>query len=920
MKCLLVLLTCWLAFGPVVVAQVETADDLAFLGELELAFRRGGTHSARRDLDEYLEDFPDSVRAHALAATAASRRGECDAALAHLHAAGDPDPALAGRLLLRLGRYEDALARADDDALQPMASLRLRIASLDALGRRSEALAAARAVTRRPDTSGLDGAGLRDLGWVLLFERRFELANQALVFADRELNGLQGNDYEVHDAEVLVLLGRTFQAARQTGSGGGGDRTLDVLNDVLEVDPGDPDALVVKARAYTYANNGRLAQEALARALARDPGHPEALVLRGRGLLLSRQVEPALADAAAVLAVDPRQRDALALRAAALALTTRRDEAQAARDRFAEVHPESSAFHRLLGEVLQSHYRFAESIPELEQALAIDPENEEPLPVLAQSLAHVGREDEAIAALEEHLRRSPFPFPWRHNMLQVLERLGETVELRTESGFVLRLPPGEQEVLGVILPEALDRARADLAQRWGLDPGGDVLVEVFDHHGDFSVRTVGFEGFMALGACFGKVVTLISPLSELRRTFLWRQTAVHEYAHVVTLTLSNQRMPRWLSEGVSVIEEKRVHPWWDRALEREVLDARANGLIVPVERMDELFQDGSTVMLGYYLGSLVCEVIEREYGFDALRDLVVAYAGDRSTGEAVRVALGVDASQLDRQVLAYIDEVVAGRAQIRPRYREAGKDWLRGRALAGDDDAMYELAFAYLDLGRTVDLDAAIERVVASEGESLRVQRLLAERDVAAGRPGRALPRLTAWAAGDDVDADGLALLATLLLHDGEREQAIEQLRRAVDLFPSDVSAEGALARLFSMFDPVSERADWLGVLEALVAHDETALKPRLTLLEQAEEQGRTQRALELSAQIVDIAPYEPAYRLALGRRLADAGLLDEARAQWRLVLGIRPEQLAGSEASDLETLQQEARQLLEGGGNDEEG
>jgi tetratricopeptide (TPR) repeat protein len=902
--------------APQVGAQVETADDLAFLDELARAFERGGSHSARRDLDEYLLDFPDSERAHSLAAHAAWRRGEAAETSEHLLAAGDPDPFLRGQALLRLGRLEEALSLAEDERLPDMTALRLRVAALDGLGRRGDALVALREVTRRPDTSGLDGTGLRDLGWLLLYERRFELANQALVFADRELNGLQGDDYQLVDPEVLVLLGRTYEAARQTGSGGGGDRTLDVLNDILEQDPGNADALVVKARAYVYGNNGRSAQASLAQALARDPSHPGALVQRGVGRLLARQVSPAMADADTVLGTNPRHRDALALRAAALALTTRKDEALEAKQAFETAHPESSALAFLLGQVLQSHYRFEESIPELERALSIEPENEEPLPVLAQSLAHVGREQDALAALEEHLRRSPFPYPWRHNMTAVLETLADAVEVRSEGGFRLKLPPGEQEVYGKLLARSMDEDRVALAERWGHDPGEDVLVEVFDHHADFSVRTVGFEGFMALGACFGRVVTILSPLSEMRQQFVWRQTALHEYAHVVTLTLSNQRMPRWLSEGISVLEEKRARPWWDRDLEREVLNARANGLILPVTRMDELFQDGSTVMLGYYVGSLVAEVIEEEFGFDALRALVAAYADDLSTDQAVRRALGVAPEVLDRAVRDHVDQVVAARASVRPRYNEGGKELLRARALSGDDDALYELAMAYLDLGRTVDMDATLQRVIAREGESPRVARLLAERDLSLGRTGSALPRLETWAAGDDdeVDADGLVLLASLLVREGERERAIDVLQRARGLFPSDTSHGSALAMLVELVDPDLDPVGHQELMEAVVARDETSLAPREHLLELADEAGDAERGLALSAQILDIEPYEPSYRMDHAARLVDAGRWDEAAAQWRLVLGMRGDQLQVSSPEDLVRMQEEATAALTAG------
>ena len=73
---------------------------------------------------------------------------------------------------------------------------------------------------------------------------------------------------------------------------------------------------------------------------------------------------------------------------------------------------------------------------------------------------------------------------------------------------------------------------------------------MFPKHDDFAVRTVGLPGMIgALGACFGRVVTLDSPKARPPGDFNWAPTLWHELAHVITLQLSKQRVPRWLTEG-----------------------------------------------------------------------------------------------------------------------------------------------------------------------------------------------------------------------------------------------------------------------------------------------------------------------------------------------------------------------------------
>jgi len=901
---LLVLLGSLLAPSPL--AQQETPDDLKFIAELRTAFQSGGSYAAQRDLAEYLTDFPQSAQAHQLAAEVAFGRGRLDEAEAHLSAvaaAGARDAVLEGRVLLRRGRHEEALALAASGALTGLSAAWLHVAALDGAGRRAEALRVAREATDGVDDRTLDGHGLLDLARLLLFQRKFELANQALVFADAELNGKRGPRYKLVEPEAPLLLGEVFAATRQS-SQSGADPSLALLNEVLAVDPGQPLALVTKARVYLYGMNGRAAEAALSLALGRDPAFPEALVLQGRTRLLDRRVEAALQLARKALEANPTQRDALALQAAALEIAGRTTQAAEARAAFVAAHPESGALDALLGEVLQSHYRFAESIAPLERALALEPDNEEPLPVLAQSLAHLGREVEARAALEEHSRRSPFPYPWRTNMLAVLARLAASPELVTEGprGFRLRLPQGEQDVLGPLLAERLQRARADMAARWGVDPECEVQVEVFDHHGDFSVRTVGFEGFLALGACFGCLMTMLSPLCELRGQFAWAQTAVHEYAHVVTLALSDNRVPRWLTEGVSVLEEKKADPAWARELERDVLSARANGLVFPVEQLDEAFRDGQTVMLGYFQASLLCELVERDFGFGKLRDLVAGYADGSDTGTVIRRVLGIDPAELDRRYATYLADVVAGRAALRPRYTEGGKDLLRARALGGDIDAWLPLANAYHDLGRRADEDSALDSYLKARGETPAAQRALAERDVAAGRPDAARKRLQEWEQAGALDADGLRLLAGLLGQAGDTEAAQAALRRACEVFPSDVGPESALAALLALTDPKADPAGYESLLETLCAHDETEVAARLKLAQFARDRGDVTTAQGRLRQAVEIDPYRPEIRMDLAELLEGAGELDAARAQWTLVLGMRAEQVPNGPSADEET------------------
>ena len=98
-----------------------------------------------------------------------------------------------------------------------------------------------------------------------------------------------------------------------------------------------------------------------------------------------------------------------------------------------------------------------------------------------------------------------------------------------------------------------------------------MVVEIFPQKKEFAVRTFGLpgaEGF--LGVCFGRVITANSPASQGEHPSNWESVLWHEYCHVVTLNKTRNKMPRWLSEGISVYEEGLAGPGLGRLDQPEV--------------------------------------------------------------------------------------------------------------------------------------------------------------------------------------------------------------------------------------------------------------------------------------------------------------------------------------------------------------
>ena len=189
---------------------------------------------------------------------------------------------------------------------------------------------------------------------------------------------------------------------------------------------------------------------------------------------------------------------------------------------------------------------------------------------------------------------------------------------------------------------------------------------MFPKHDDFAVRTLGLPGMIgALGACFGRVVTLDSPTAREPGTFNWGETLWHEMAHVITLQLSGNRLPRWLSEGTSVFEERRARADWGRDMDIPFARAIDRGGVIKIRELNSGFSSSQTINFAYYQASLVVEHIHDTYGQRKLRALIAAYADGSDTETAIKKALGVDIDELQKGFDALARQALRDAARAR---------------------------------------------------------------------------------------------------------------------------------------------------------------------------------------------------------------------------------------------------------------
>ena len=253
--------------------------------------------------------------------------------------------------------------------------------------------------------------------------------------------------------------------------------------------------------------------------------------------------------------------------------------------------------------------------------------------MLGSNLIRLGEEEEGKANLEIGFENDPFNV-LTSNMLKVFDTL-ETYETLESDHFKVHMSENDADILWPYLEPLLEESWDTLTAKYGFEPEGPILIEVFENSEDFAVRSVGLPDIGPLvGICFGKVVTLISPDTLSAN---WQEIVWHEFMHVITLQMTNNRMPRWLSEGISVWEEREGRPYWGRSQGLDLVRAAREEKLLHVKDLNSGFsgaRNNADLGFAYFQSYLVVDYITEEYGFDKLVELIDQYASVKD--ESVR--------------------------------------------------------------------------------------------------------------------------------------------------------------------------------------------------------------------------------------------------------------------------------------------
>ena len=555
------------------------------------------------------------------------------------------------------------------------------------------------------------------------------------------------------------------------------------LSEILERDSSYVPALVAEARRRSF--DGEQGGDALlSRALALKPDHVAAHVLRAHFLADAEDVAGAVKEIDRALKASPDDAAALAFEAALRFVAGDSTGYAASARRYAQAYPNSAGAQVAVAELLARVRQYSAAADAAREATRREPNNWHAHALLGTNLLRLGDVAAAKKSLETAFAGDPFDV-WTKNTLDLLDTFGEYDDVRT-SRFRFMIDKSESDLLSLYLGELADRAFTTFSRRYGFAPSAPVRMEVYRSHADFSVRTVGLAGLGALGVSFGNTVAFDSPAAKDAGAFNWGSTAWHELAHTFTLGASDQRVPRWLSEGLSVFEERRGRSGWGQRVTPAFLEAYKGGRLMPASRLNDGFIRPAypqQVLFSYYEASLVCEMIARDWGEKALPEMLQAYRGGLATEQVMRRVLRIDMSALDKRFDAYMRERFG---PVLPALAAYDKQVDSARALV--EKGSPKDAIALLEVARR-----SFPEYVGSEG----AYPLLARALLASGERRRATDVLEAMTTGGEASAQAHVALADLRLEQGDTARAADALEGAMFINPYTVADHERLATLY---------------------------------------------------------------------------------------------------------------------------
>ncbi|MBI3417198.1 MAG: tetratricopeptide repeat protein [Verrucomicrobia bacterium] len=580
------------------------------------------------------------------------------------------------------------------------------------------------------------------------------------------------------------------------------------------------------ARAYASSDRVQMIKS-LNAALEHNPRHVASLLFLVDHMIDTEDYSTAEETLGKIFKVNAWEPQGWAYRTAIAHLRNDQAGAADARAKALKFWDTNPLVEHTIGRKLSQKYRFTEGSQCQRRALEFDKDFLPAKNQLAQDLLRLGEEEEGWRLADEVYKQDAYDVS-AFNLVTLHESLAKFHTVTNES-FLLRMSAREVEIYGGRALALLLRAKTNLCQKYGIELTKPTTVEIFPEQRDFGVRTFGMPenpGF--LGVCFGTVITANSPASQAAHPANWEAVLWHEFCHVVTLQLTRNRMPRWLSEGISVYEERQLNPAWGQRMTPRYRERVTEGKLTPVGKLSAAFltaKGDEDLQFAYYESSLVVEFVVQNFGLEKLKGIL------RSLRDGIEINAAIASNTVPMEK---IEKDFVAFAQARAKELGPGLDWEKPSAdevkvnLMVGFPAKYsknywmlnEYAQKLMKEKKWSEAKTPLEKLIElypDQTEAGNAYALLAETHRALGETNLERQVLTKLAAQSADSVDAYQRLIELAVAAGDSAAAAENANRFLAVNPMTALPHRSLAQAS---EALGRPADALAGYRAVLAFD----------------------------------------------------------------------------------------------------
>lgn len=608
-------------------------------------------------------------------------------------------------------------------------------------------------------------------------------------------------------------------------------QAVKAFDKALAMNPRAAECFVGKGQAALQGFEIKDAEQHVEEALKLNPHLTSALRLRADVHIIGGSFTEAIQALEKAVAINPREEATLARLAACQHFTGQKEGFDKSVASVKEFNPKPSVFYYDLASTLEDRKYYYDAEKFFKQAIELNDKMAGPKSGLGMLYLRLGKETEARDLLDKSFKSDPFNVRVA-NSRKVLTHL-DTYAKKETKHYILRFDAKTDAILAEFLLDFLEEQHAFLLKEYGYEPEGKILIELFNNHEMFSGRTVALPDLHTIGACTGRVVTMVSPRGKgVPRLFNWGRVIRHELVHIFNLAQTDFQTPHWLTEGLAVRNEGTGRPpSWnvilrDRFNKNDLLTLETIQLgFVRPRSADEW-------TLAYCQSLLYVEYMIDKFGLGSIGKMLDAYREGLSNAAAIEKVFKVDKAAFEKgyqEHVAAIVKAIPGVAKKIEKTMTLAELEQAYEKNPDDLDLSARLAQEYQQRKKPEDAGKLADKVLAKDkthpiANIVKARLMKADGDDVAARK---LIEAAVEAKGDDSRLR--AYLARMCLESKEFAAAAEHFEHCRRLAPLDGEWLEFLEEIYVKID---DKDKLISVLKEKIANNADDIKARIKLAE----------------------------------------------------------------------------------------